>query len=357
MSCSGAATSTAGCSTTWPRPSWPNTTSTRATIPTTWPNSGSTSKRPSTRLSERRKTHVVCSHHGRRMRQEITRETFENLTMDLLGRTQTTTSLVLRQAGLHWDSIDRVLFIGGSTRMPMVVDMLRAVSGKEPDRSQSADEAVAHGAALYAAMLMHGKGGEQGSSLKLINVNSHSLGVVGVEPKTGRRLNVTLIPKNTSLPAAKSKRFQTARTNQPSVRVAVVEGESPRPEHCIPLGKCVIRDLPPGLPKGTRIDVRYEYAANGRLSVSAHMPATGMSAHVEIERGVSEEVDNLDQWRRRLCPDLRDAEDAGVGRSRASIPRRVESQGPERARLLKQLDGLYFRIGSQATRRPRNRVA
>jgi molecular chaperone DnaK len=295
-------------------------------------------------LSERRKTTVVCTHHGRRMRQEITRETFENLTMDLLGRTQTTTSLVLRQAGLQWDSINRVLLVGGSSRMPMVVDMLRAVTGKEPDRSQSPDEAVAHGAALYAAMLMH-KGGGEGSGLKLVNVNSHSLGVVGVDTKTGRRLNVTLIPKNTPLPASQSRRFKTARAGQSSVRVAVVEGESPRPEHCIPLGKCVIRDLPDSLPAGTRIDVQYEYAANGRLSVSASIPATGMSARVAIDRGGSEEVDDLDKWRRRLCPDLGGDDDEEIPEE-ATEPK--QPQGADRAKLLKQLDGLYYRLGSQA---------
>ncbi|MBN1589650.1 MAG: Hsp70 family protein [Pirellulales bacterium] len=303
-------------------------------------------------LSQRRKTTIVCSHRGRRMRQEITRETFESLTLDLLGRTQTTTSLVLRQAGLQWDDIDRVLLIGGSTRMPMVADMLRSATGKEPDQSQSADEAVAHGAALYAAMLMHRKPAAGSPNLRLINVNSHSLGVVGVDPKTGRRLTVTLIPKNTPLPATHSKRFQTARANQPSVRVAVVEGESPRPEHCIPLGKCVIRDLPKGLPKGTRINVQYEYATNGRLSVSAQIPSTGQSTGVEIERKVSEELDNLDRWRRRLCPALRTGEDevqpADASKSLESSP----PHGPERTVLLKQLDEMVIRVGTQAVRGP-----
>ncbi len=299
-------------------------------------------------LSERRKTTIICSHRGKRMRQEITRETFENLTMDLLGRTQTTTGLVLRQAGLQWAAIDRVLLVGGATRMPMVVDMLRRATGKEPDRSQSPDEAVAHGAALYAAMLMHKKGIAQMPNLRLINVNSHSLGVVGVEPSTGRRLAVTLIPKNTPLPTSRSKRFQTARAGQPSVRVAVVEGESPRPEHCIPLGKCIIRDLPPGLSQGTRIDVQYEYAANGRLSVSARMPSTGQSAEVEIERRVAEELDDLDQWRRRLCPALQTEEDKAQA---VEVLRASESSpphGPERTVLLKQLDEMYIRVGTRA---------
>jgi len=303
-------------------------------------------------LSDRSKTTIVCSHQGRRMRQEITRETFEDLTSDLLGRTQTTTGLVVRQAGLNWDAIDRVLLVGGSTRMPMVLDMLRRVTGKEPDRSQSADEAVAHGAALYAAMLMQRAPSGRMAGLRLVNVNSHSLGVVGVEPETGRRVNVTLIPKNTPLPAVQSRRFKTARAGQRSVRVAVVEGESPRPEHCIPLGKCVIRDLPPGLPIGARIDVRYQYAANGRLSVSARIPSTGQSAAVEIERKVVDELDNLDRWRPR--PDT--TSPTGDGTLPAAGTPRLDqpalTRGPERAVLLKQLDELYFRVGTRAVAQP-----
>ena len=73
-----------------------------------------------------------------------------------MERTETTSSQVVNQAGLTWDQIDRVLLVGGATRMPMVVDMLRRVTGKDPDRSVSPDEVVAHGAALYAEMLMGG---------------------------------------------------------------------------------------------------------------------------------------------------------------------------------------------------------
>jgi len=160
-----------------------------------------------------------------------------------------------------------------------------------------------------------------------------------------------LIPKNTPLPAAQSRRFQTARAGQSSVQVAVVEGESPRPEHCIPLGKCVIRDLPAELPRGTRIDVRYEYAANGRLSVSASIPATGQSADVAIERGMTDEFDDLARWRRRLCPSLAD-DDADDDKDDAEqSPNTGDSnrpRGPERAKLLKQLDELYVRLGTQA---------
>ena len=121
------------------------------------------------------------------MRIEVTREQFEDLTRDLLERTETTTSLVIKQAGLNWPQIDRVLLVGGSGRMPMVGQMLRKVTGKEPDCSLSPDEVVAHGAALYAGMLAGARPRSGQPACQLVNVNSHSLGVVGVHPRTNSR--------------------------------------------------------------------------------------------------------------------------------------------------------------------------
>ena len=102
----------------------------------------------------------------------------------------------------------------------MIGQMLRKVTGKEPDRSQSPDEAVAHGAALYAGMLMGRKASSEQGTCELINVNSHSLGVVGLHPQTRQRINVVLIPKNTALPCRAVRTFKTARADQRSVKVA-----------------------------------------------------------------------------------------------------------------------------------------
>ncbi len=220
-------------------------------------------------LSERSKATAVCFHAGIRMRVDVSRAQFEDLAGDLVERTETTTSLVIKQAGLNWQQIDRVLLVGGSSRMPMIGQMLRKVTDREPDRSQSPDEAVAHGAALYAGMLMGRKTSSGQGSCELINVNSHSLGVVGLHPQTRQSINVVLIPKNTALPCRVVRTFKTARADQRSVKVTVVEGESDRPEACIALGVCVVRNLPPGLPQNTPVEVEYSYHANGRLSVSA----------------------------------------------------------------------------------------
>ena len=231
------------------------------------------------------------------MQIEVTRQQFEDLTRDLLERTETTTSLVVKQAGLDWPQIDRVLLVGGSSRMPMVGEMLRRVTGKEPDCSQSPDEAVAHGAALYAGML-HGAASaadpDSAADCELINVNSHSLGVVGIASQDAAEDQRDPDPQEHAACLAAPCGLHDGPADQRSVKVAVVEGESERPEACIALGECVVRDLPPGLPKGTPVEVEYRYAANGRISVSARVPSVRYSQHVEIQRDVARELGDLE---------------------------------------------------------------
>ena len=252
-------------------------------------------------LSERSKTTVICYHSGMRLRTEVTRETFESLTLDLLQRTESTTAMVLDQAGIKWSDIDEVLLVGGSSRMPMVVRMLAKLTGKEPNQRMEADEAVAHGAAIYCRNIKTSQTNGKAKHQKLINVNSHSLGAVGRGARSKSLINRILIPRNTPLPCHVKRVFPMAKTGQRSIVVPVVEGESPRPKQCIQLGKCVIDDLPPGLPKGTQIEVRYSYSADGRISVSARVPSTRQSATVELKRTNSRELGSLETWRHKMC--------------------------------------------------------
>ncbi len=289
-------------------------------------------------LSERNKTVVCCFHAGIRMRIEVTRDEFHELTRDLLDRTEMTTSLVVKQAGLDWNQIDRILLVGGSSRMPMVRDMIRRISGMEPDCTQSPDEAVAHGAAIYAGMLMQKDLSPEKLTCELINVSSHSLGLVGMHKQTQEKTNVVLIPKNTPLPCRAVRNFRTARANQRSVCISVVEGESHRPEDCISLGECVVRELPAGLPQDTLIEVEYCYAANGRISVSARIPTIRQSARVEIKRDKASHLEDLDTWRKKLLMMPTDIND---GFTSHSEPVNLN----DRESMLKHLDALYIKLG------------
>jgi molecular chaperone DnaK len=251
-------------------------------------------------LSARSKAIIACDHGGHAARIEITRQQFQDLTRDLLDRTAFTTRQTLEAAGLSWSDINRILLVGGSSRMPAVVEMLRSLSGQEPDCSVSPDEAVAHGAALHAGLLLANQQGKP-PSFGIRNVNSHSLGVVATDTKTRRSRNAILIPRNTPLRGAARRIFKTQKTGQRSILVRIIEGESLSPDDCTPLGRCTVRDLPPSLPVQTPIEVRFRYEENGRLTVHVRVEGTANELAHEMTRENSLTQDQLDSWRRYIC--------------------------------------------------------
>ncbi len=205
---------------------------------------------------------------------------------------------MVRQAGLIWSSIDKVLLVGGSTRMPQVVRMLEDLTGQAPERSVSVDEAVAHGAALYAQLLLQQQGAASGPpQFSVTNVNSHSLGIIGVDAQTGRRRNQILIPKNTPLPHTATKAFKILKHGQRQVVIRVVEGESERPEACIQVGACTIK-APPDLPAGTPVQVSYEYQPNGQLEVRAQIVGHDATAVAVLQRENALSGEQVQMWYR-----------------------------------------------------------
>jgi hypothetical protein len=170
--------------------------------------------------------------------------------------------------------------------------------------SISPDEAVCRGAAIYANYLLASRG-EVGHkpNFDVTNVNAHSLGIQGTDPETGRKRNKILIPRNTPLPAKKSAPCVTRQADQRSVIVEVLEGESLDPKQCSSIGRTVIRELPPNLPKGWPIDVTYEYGVDGRLSVRAKVRGTDKEVTLELERDESMSQDRLDRWKNVLATD------------------------------------------------------
>ena len=251
----------------------------------------------------------------------IARTQFEEMTADLLERTAYTTRQLLVAANMEWKDITRLLLVGGSTRMPMVANMLRQMSGMEPDHTVNPDEAVARGAALYAAYLL-AKESRSGvhAGLTITNVNSHSLGVEGIAPETLRKTNVVLIPRNSPLPAKVSERFATKSENQRSIAIQVLEGESSLPSECTPIGRMVIHDLPEGLPRNWPVEVIFEYGTNGRLKVEAVVPGTQKAAMIELERAVGMSNERMAQWEVLI------GEAAGVDAFALATDRAVQAQ-------------------------------
>lgn len=265
-------------------------------------------------LSVRAKTLLRVQAGEDRLSIELTRDDLLQLSNDLLGRTRLTCELAMMEAKLTWDQLDAILLVGGSSRMPMVGDMLREMSGLEPNRSISPDEAVAHGAALYAKMLWGdeatgklkegvAKGSQAASSqARITNVNSHSLGIVGKDLRTKQRRVAVLIPRNTAIPHSNSRVFKTQSEGQTQIYIQVVEGESHDPNECAVLGECRINDLP-DLAKDTPVTVTFAYRRDGRVFVEASAP-NAPPFTVEIDRKKSIGDADPEQWALELIGDM-----------------------------------------------------
>lgn len=248
-------------------------------------------------LSSRSKVSIACDYKGLAILTELTRQCFQEITQDLLDRTAFTTRQTLSAAGLKWDDIDSILLVGGSSRMTAVGDMLAQLSGKMPYTTVSADEAVAHGAALHAGLLLT-KARGQTPHFKVKNVNSHSLGAVGTDPRTLRPRTAIVIPRNTPLPVAARRIFKTEKADQRSVLIRIVEGESTSPGDCIQIGRCTVRDLPAGLPANTPVEVKFCYQENGRLTVTVRVKDTDIKIKYSVTRENSLSQLQLDSWRK-----------------------------------------------------------
>lgn len=251
-------------------------------------------------LSGRSKVTIAYDWQGRTAHVEVARQQFDEMTQDLLDRTRFTAVQTLKAAGLDWPSLDRVLLVGGSTRMPMVRGMIQRLSGKEGDTSVAADEAVAHGAALHAGLILAKSQGRP-TTFKIRNVNSHSLGVVGIDRLTRRRRNGILIPRNTRLPVTAKRTFRTHKANQRSILVQIVEGESPSADDCNSIGKCTVTSLPADMPAQSPVNVLFHYQPNGRLKVRVSVPNTKQEVETEIVRENGLPKEHLDGWRKYIA--------------------------------------------------------
>lgn len=252
-------------------------------------------------LTSRKQVKVRIAFAGKVLQTKIARDDFEEMTAHLLDRTRFTVRKLLNDAGSDWKKIDEVILVGGSTRMPQVAAMLTKESGIEPNMTVSADEAVAHGAALYAQTIASKKAAEKSSDsdtdFTITDVNAHNLGVLGVDCQTGLKTSYTMIARNTFIPALQTTRFETLRDNQPSVAVDIIEGGDARGRHGTKIGHCVLRDLPEGLPKGTAVDVTFRYDKDGLIHVQAKLPKTGQKAQISIKRQAGHSQDELEAMR------------------------------------------------------------
>ncbi len=262
-------------------------------------------------LSSRKTADVRLEFGAHTLQTKIKRDDFDELTAHLLDRTRFTISKLIDDSGASWIEVDKILLIGGSTRMPQVAAMLQKETGIRPDGSISADEAVAHGAAIYARTLQdrgrplkeqsdapeQAAAATDATGVTITDVNAHHLGVMGTDKKTGRRVNHIMIRRNSSLPASRTSRMETNSDNQPNVVVEVVEGGDESGRHATAIGRCVIHGLPPHLAAGTPVDVSFHYDTDGLIHVEAVLPRTGQKASLTIDRAAGLSDQDRDDMR------------------------------------------------------------
>ena len=254
-------------------------------------------------LSSKPKAVIPVNFRGHRMVVQVTRPQFQELCQELVDQCLETCELVLGKAGFSWRDIEEILLVGGSTRMPMILDTLRQVSGDKPVATGiNPDEGVALGAALagvfrhqpqHPALKAHrsaiarrrnrsrvpGKGSKGSrprpkspnapgvglARMKVKDASSHAMGVVVLDARHQERV-INLIPEATPLPTEKRGRFAYAYDNMTAVRVEVTEGDGGSRDEVTVIGEVVLENLPPRV-RGTPIDVVYRYTENQILEV------------------------------------------------------------------------------------------
>lgn len=243
-------------------------------------------------LSSRTKAKFSIYVEGQKLKAEITREEFQSMTQRFIDRTALIMEDAIEDAGLEFEDLDKVLLVGGSTRMPAVEELIKEEVGITPSKELNPDEIVAMGAAIQAEMI---DGKSIAFQKEVIDVNAHSLGLLLYDNNV--LLNDIVVPKNSVVPAEGNKDVFSRFDNQEELRLQVTEGEDTDPEYVKVIGDCLVK-IPQNKPAGYPIETRIAYDENGVVHVRVFDGNTqDFLGEAEIERTsnlTQKEVDELE---------------------------------------------------------------
>ena len=284
----------------------------------------------------------------------LSRSKFEKLTASLVERTMSPTRQAMKDASIKKGNVDKVLLVGGSTRIPAVQQAIEKEVGKAPFKGINPDEAVAMGAALQAGIIV---GDEGVTDVLLLDVTPLTLGI-----ETLGGVTTTMIERNTTIPSRRSETFSTAADNQPAVEVHVLQGEREFAKDNITLGRFHLMGIP-AAPRGIpQIEVTFDIDANGIVNVSAKDLGTGTEQSIKIESQTSLSEDEIRQKiedaekfadedkRKKAKVEMRNSADSVVYQTRKMIDENEEKLSDEDTKpVLEKLDELEALIVKDET--------
>jgi molecular chaperone DnaK len=263
----------------------------------------------------------------------LSRAKFEDLISDLVERTMSPTRRAMKDAGIGKGDVDKVILVGGSTRVPAVQEAIESEVGKSPFKGINPDEAVALGAALQAGIIV---GDEGVTDVLLLDVTPLTLGI-----ETLGGIMTTMIERNTTIPSRRSETFSTAADSQPAVEVHVLQGEREFAKDNITLGRFHLMGIPPA-PRGVpQIEVTFDIDANGIVNVSAKDLGTGTEQSIKIESQTSlseeeikQKISDAEEFaeedkRKKVRVELRNTADSIVYQTRRTIDETKEKLSDE----------------------------
>ena len=252
-------------------------------------------------LSTRDKTSVFLSGGGKNFSIPVTLAEFEERTTSLLQRASKIMQFVLEDSGKSWDDIQKILLVGGSTRMSAVPALVEAITGKVPSRELHPDEVVSIGAALQAELLSKDRQDDDGQGLlvEINDVSAHSMGVIAWDTNTNKNYNSIVLNKDTTVPCQVGSVYETVSDNQTQLLVRVTQGEDSDPEYITVIGEAILK-IPP-YERGAPVEVIFKYDVDQMIRVDVvDLTSKKSLGEIDIKRDANLSDNRIQELKQKI---------------------------------------------------------